>query len=149
MRFLTLIAGAMVFLGDTAHGYNGGCPALVTLSPCTRLYGACGGGHYGGQDCECMYLLEIGGYTCQGKIDLFYVVTILPKFPSQTCACEHKTETGICYKYHLCNRVGTGEPTAPCTFTSDCVHGTNYDCLIGIATYIEDDCEPKACNPRG
>lgn len=122
------------------------CPALATLNPCTRQYGTClAGGHWGGMACECMIAPNDTGKTCQGRIDAFNVVDVLPDFPSQIAPCDHEAKTGICYWYHNCNAIGSGTETGPCGSTTDCTPGLGRVCNVGIAFYIDKDCEPYAC----
>lgn len=83
--------------------------------------------------------------SCQGRMDVFYTVTILPEFPSQSSGCQHKVESTPCYKYHLCNSIGGGTPTGPCNQHTECVPGPQVDCDIAGAVYNGLACPPKPC----
>lgn len=147
MRRCTLIGLLFVSFhvaGDFASDAE--CPALATLNPCTRHYGTClPGGHFGGYDCECMVAPNETGKTCQGRIESFNVVTILPEFPMQISPCDHKADVGVCYTYHNCHTIGSLIETGPCNYNSDFAPSESHPCNVGIAYLIDKDCEPYAC----
>lgn len=147
MRIFTLLATVLVFsTGVVETTSAASCPALAVLSPCTRAFGQCGGGYYGGMDCECMVAPPYEYKTCQGRVVAFNIVSILPEFPSQTSPCDHKVVTVACYMYHLCRTTG-GTTTGLCAQHINCVPLDDMNCKIGGAVYTEDDCPPQFCSP--